>query len=40
MFDFGDTVALILGIAISIIGILACLGVYARRAAVMEQLWR
>lgn len=29
--DFADTVALILGLALGTIGILACLGRYARR---------
>lgn len=30
-FDAGDTIALLLGLAIGIIGIFACLGCYARR---------
>lgn len=37
-FDFGDTLALILGLIISTIGILACLGAYARKLAGMERL--
>lgn len=32
-YDFGDFVATILGIAISVIGVLACLGNYARTKA-------
>lgn len=38
MFDFGDMFALVLGIFISIIGMLACLGAYARKKAQFEQL--
>lgn len=30
-FDFGDTLALILGLIIGIIGFFACMGAYARR---------
>lgn len=30
-FDFGDVLALLLGMGISIVGICACLGCYARR---------
>lgn len=30
-FDFGDVLALMLGMGISIVGICACLGCYARR---------
>lgn len=32
-FDFGDFLALVLGIAITAIGVLACLGNYARKKA-------
>ncbi|PAA53221.1 hypothetical protein BOX15_Mlig010363g3 [Macrostomum lignano] len=32
-FNAGDTIALILGLAIGILGICACIGVYARRKA-------
>lgn len=38
MFDFGDTIALILGLFIGIVGVLACLGAYARKKAYLEQL--
>lgn len=38
MFDFGDTVALILGLFIGIIGVLACIGAYARKKAYLEQI--
>lgn len=37
-FDFGDTVALILGLLISTLGILACLGAYARRLSGVQRL--
>lgn len=30
-FDFGDTLALILGLIITIVGFFACMGAYARR---------
>lgn len=30
-FDFGDTLALILGLFISIMGFFACMGAYARK---------
>lgn len=36
-FDFGDFLALVLGLIISTIGILACLGAYARRLAGIER---
>ena len=32
-FDFGDALALIIGLAVSIVGVCACLGCYARRRA-------
>lgn len=38
MFDFGDTVALIFGVFIGIMGVLACIGAYARKKAYLEQL--
>jgi len=30
-FDFGDALALIIGLAVGIVGLCACLGCYARR---------
>lgn len=38
MFDFGDTLALTLGLVISAIIMLACLGLYARKRTYSEQL--
>lgn len=38
MFDFADTVVLLLGIIIGTLGILACVGAYARRKMYIEQL--
>ena len=32
-FDFGDALALMIGMAVGIVGICACLGCYARRRA-------
>ncbi|KYN16826.1 hypothetical protein ALC57_10890 [Trachymyrmex cornetzi] len=37
-FDFGDTLALILGLTIAIVGFFACLGAYARRRSHFESL--
>jgi hypothetical protein len=38
MFDFGDTLALLIGLVVSGIGILACLGAYARKKAHFERI--
>lgn len=38
-FDFGDTLALILGLIIGIMGFFACMGAYARRRNHFESLW-
>lgn len=38
MFDTGDTIALILGLAVSAIIVLACMGAYARKQAFTQQL--
>lgn len=35
-FDFGDAMALIIGMGISLVGVFACLGYYSRRAS---SLW-
>jgi len=32
-FDFGDALALIIGLAVGVVGVCACLGCYARRRA-------
>lgn len=37
-FDFGDALALIIGLVIGIVGICACLGCYAKRRADMDAL--
>ena len=37
-FDFGDTLALIIGLIIGIIGFFACMGAYARRRNRLEPL--
>ncbi|CAL1674165.1 unnamed protein product [Lasius platythorax] len=37
-FDFGDTLALILGLTIGIIVFFACMGAYARRRSHFESL--
>lgn len=37
-FDFGDTLALILGLIIGIIGFFACMGAYARRKSRFESI--
>lgn len=37
-FDFGDTVTLILGLIIGIIGFFACMGTYARHRNRMETM--
>jgi len=37
-FDFGDTLALILGLTIAIVGFFACMGAYARRRSHFESL--
>ncbi|XP_011871212.1 PREDICTED: putative transmembrane protein LINC00998 isoform X2 [Vollenhovia emeryi] len=39
-FDFGDTLALILGLTIAIVGFFACMGAYARRRGHFESLTR
>ncbi|VEN56527.1 unnamed protein product [Callosobruchus maculatus] len=38
MFDFGDTLALLIGLIASIIVILACLGAYTRKKAYLTPL--
>lgn len=38
MFDVGDTLALILGLFIGLVGVLACIGAYARKKTNFEQL--
>lgn len=39
-FDFGDVLALLLGMGISIVGICACIGCYARkRHGGLDSLW-
>lgn len=38
-FDFGDTLALILGLIIGIVGFFACIGAYARRRNHFDSLW-
>lgn len=37
-FDFGDTLALILGLIIGIVAFFACMGAYARRRGQFETL--
>lgn len=37
-FDFGDTLALILGLIIGIIGFFACMGAYARHRNRLEPV--
>jgi len=37
-FDFGDTLALILGLMIAIVGFFACMGAYGRRRNRFESL--
>lgn len=37
-FDFGDTLALILGLIIGIVGFFACMGAYVRRRSHFETL--
>ncbi|KAK9297697.1 hypothetical protein QLX08_008738 [Tetragonisca angustula] len=37
-FDFGDTLALILGLIIGIIGFFACMGAYARHRISVETM--
>lgn len=37
-FDFGDTLALILGLIIGIIGFFACMGAYARRRSRFDSI--
>lgn len=37
-FDFGDSLALILGLIIGSIGFFACMGAYARRKSRLESL--
>lgn len=37
-FDFGDTLALIIGLIIGIIGFFACMGAYARHRNRMEAI--
>lgn len=37
-FDFGDALALILGLTIAIVGFFACMGAYARRQSHFESL--
>lgn len=38
-FEFGDVLALLLGMGICTVGICACLGCYARRQRGLDSIW-